>query len=146
METKNFTLTLNSNQTPEKVFQAMTNVRGWWSGYYNEEIMGDTEKLNDEFSFRAGGDVHFSKHKLIDVIPNKKVVWLVNESNLNFLERKDEWTGSKVIFELTEKDGVTLLTFTHEGLTPEIECYQSCAPVWTMYLQNKLLPLINENS
>ena len=143
MVTSDFTLTLLTDQSSQEVFQAVNNVRDWWSGYYAEEIEGDTEKLNDEFSFRAGGGLHYSKQKLIEVIPNKKVVWLVTDSELSFLEKKDEWTGSKVIFEISKKGDKTQLVFTHEGLTPEIECYDSCAPAWTQYLHNKLLPIIN---
>ncbi len=144
MTTKNFTLTLLTDKTPEKVFQAVKNVRNWWSGFYSEEIIGDTEKLNDEFSFRAGGDVHYTEHKLIEVIPDKKLVWLITKSNLNFIEKTDEWTGTKMIFDISKKGNKTQLTFTHEGLTPEVECYDACAPAWTQYLENKLLPLINE--
>jgi hypothetical protein len=73
MKNKNFTTTLIVDQTPEEVFNVVRNVRGWWSGYYSEEIKGDTEELNDEFSFRAGGGAHYSRQKLIEVIPNKKV-------------------------------------------------------------------------
>lgn len=143
MKTSDFTITLFTEQAPQEVFQAINNVSTWWSGYYSEEFKGRTEKLNDEFSFRAGGGAHYSKQKLIEVIPNKKIVWLITESELSFLEKTDEWTGTKVIFEISEKDGKTQLTFTHEGLTPEIECYDSCAPAWTQYVQNKLLPLIS---
>jgi hypothetical protein len=142
MSKKDFTTTLLVNQTPEEVFKAVINVRGWWSGYYSEEFKGGTEKLNDEFSFRAGGGAHYSKQKLVEIIPSKKIVWLITESELNFLEKTDEWTGTKVIFEISTKGGNTQLTFTHEGLTPEIECYDSCAPAWTQYVQNKLLALI----
>jgi len=145
MATSDFTLTLLADQSLQEVFKAVNNVRDWWSGYYDEEIEGDTEKLNDEFSFRAGGGVHYSKQKLIEVIPNKKVVWLITESELNFLEKKDEWTGSKVIFEISKAGDKTQLVFTHEGLTPEVECYDACAPAWTQYLQNKLLPLIKSS-
>ena len=70
------------------------------------------------------------------------VVWLITESVLSFIDNRDEWIGTKVIFDISKKDGKTQLTFTHEGLTPEIECYDSCAPAWTQYVQNKLLPLI----
>ena len=142
MKNKNFTTTLIVDQTPEEVFNVVRNVRAWWSGYYSEVIKGDTEELNDEFSFRAGGGAHYSRQKLIEVIPNKKVVWLVTDSKLDFLEKKDEWTGTKVSFDISTKGNKTELAFTHEGLTPEIECYNSCAPAWSQYLQNKLLPLI----
>ena len=142
MSDQYYTTTLVVDQTPEEVFNAVRNVRDWWSGYYSEEIEGDTEKLNDEFSFRAGGEAHYSRQKLIEVIPNKKIVWLVTESKLDFLEKKDEWTGTKVIFDISTKVNKTQLVFTHDGLSPEIECYNSCAPAWSQYLQKKLLPLI----
>jgi hypothetical protein len=143
MKTSNFTIVLLTEQTPQEVFQAIKNVRGWWSGYYSEEFNGGTEKLNDEFSFRAGGGAHYSKQKLIEVVPNKKIVWLITESELSFLEKTDEWTGTKVIFEISKEGDKTQLTFIHEGLTPETECYDSCAPTWTQYVQNKLLLLIS---
>lgn len=143
METTDFTLSVSVNKTPQEVFKAITNVRGWWSGYFSEEFDGNSEKLNDEFSFRAGEGVHYSKQKLVEVIPNEKIVWLITESNLSFLEKTDEWTGTKVIFEIKEKGNKTQLTFTHEGLNPKVECYDACAPAWTQYMRNKLLPLIN---
>ena len=146
MKNKNFTTTLIVDQTPEEVFNVVRNVRGWWSGYYSEEFEGNTEKLNDEFSFRAGGGAHYSRQKLIEVIPNKKVVWLVTDSNLDFLEKKDEWTGTKVVFDISTKANKTQLVFTHDGLMPEIECYNSCAPAWAQYLDNKLLPLISSSN
>jgi len=80
MTTDNFTVTLLADKTPEEVFKAITNVRKWWSGYYSEQIDGNTEKLHDEFVFRAGDGVHCSKQKLVEVIPNKKIVWLVTDS------------------------------------------------------------------
>lgn len=143
IKTPDFTLSLVTEKTAREVFQAIVNVRDWWSGYYSEEFAGQTEKLNDQFDFRAGDGAHYSKQKLVEVIPDKKIVWLIIESELTFLEKKDEWVGTKVIFEISKKGHETQLTFTHQGLTQEIECYDSCAPAWSLYLQNRLLPLIN---
>lgn len=141
MATSDFTTTLLVDQSPKEVFNAVNNVRGWWSGLYSEEIKGSTEKLNDEFIFQVK-DVHYSKQKLIEVIPDKKVVWLITDSKLTFLKNKSEWTGSKVIFEISKKGNKTRLTFTHEGLIPEVECYSACSPAWTQYVQDRLLNLI----
>ena len=143
MTTTDFTVTLLADKTPEEVFNAVINVRKWWHGYYSEEIEGNAENLHDELIFRAGNGIHYSKQKLIEVIPNKKIVWLITDSKLSFLENTREWTGTKIMFDISKKERKTQLVFTHEGLVPESECYDSCSPAWTQYLQNKLLPLIN---
>jgi uncharacterized protein YndB with AHSA1/START domain len=144
METSDFTLTLLVDQSPKEVFNAIKNVRGWWSGLYSEEFEGRTDKLDEEFTFRAGEGAHYSNQKLKEIIPDKKLVWLVTDSNLTFLENKTEWTGTKIIFEISKKGNKTQIRFTHEGLVPEVECYDSCAPALTQYLKEKLRNVISK--
>src|SRR5579863_2691029 len=60
------------NKTPKEVFDAINNVRGWWSG----QIDGKTEKLGDEFTYRYK-DFHRSTQKITESVPGKKVVWTV---------------------------------------------------------------------
>ncbi len=135
--TSGFTSTVFVNQTPNEVFNAVNNVRGWWQG----EIEGSFDKLDDEFTYRMK-DFHFSVQKLIEVVPDKKVVWLITDSKLNFLENKDEWTGTKIIFEISEINNKTQLRFTHMGLLPDIECYDSCSNGWSKLIQESLFSLI----
>jgi hypothetical protein len=137
MITTDFTTAIVVDQTPEEVFNAVTNPRGWWS----EEIEGGTKKLNDEFNYHYK-DAHISKMKLIEVIPNKKVVWLVMDNYFNFTKDKSEWTGNKIIFEITEKGNKTQLQFTQVGLVPEYECYDICQNAWGNYITNSLRKLI----
>jgi hypothetical protein len=137
MITSNYTTTILVNQTPKEVFNAINNVRGWWQG----EIEGSTDKLNDEFTYRMA-EFHFSKQKLIEVIPDKKVVWLVTESKLNFIKKKSEWTGTKISFEISIKQNKTQVHFTHVGLVPEIECYGGCSSAWSQLIEQSLFSLI----
>ncbi|MES2332114.1 MAG: SRPBCC domain-containing protein [Bacteroidota bacterium] len=137
MTTSNFSTTILVDNSPGEVFNAVNNVRGWWQG----EIEGSTTKLGDEFTYRME-DMHFSKQKLVECIPGKKVVWLVTESKLNFITDKNEWDGSKIIFEITETGNKTQLRFTHSGLVPEIECYGACSNAWQKLVQESLFSLI----
>lgn len=142
MQNDNFTTTLLVDQSPEEVFDAIRNVRGWWSGLYSEVISGNTEELNEEFTFRAGGGAHYSRQKIVETIPGKKIVWLVTDSELRGLEKKDEWTGTKITFDISKQGEKTRLVFSHVGLVPAVECYDSCSPAWSQYVQERLLPLI----
>ena len=137
MEHRDFTTTLIVDQSPKEAFDAINNVRAWWPG----EIEGNTKKLNDEFTYRYK-NMHYSKQKLVEVIPGKRVVWLVTDSSLNFVENKSEWTGTKIIFDISEKNNKTHIQFTHLGLVPQYECFSSCSNAWTDIIKEGLRSLI----
>jgi hypothetical protein len=137
MQQQDFTTSVLVDQTAMQAFDAINNVRAWWPG----EIEGNTTKLNDEFIYRYK-NIHYSKQKLVEVIPGKKVVWLVTDSSLNFVENKTEWTGTKIIFEISEKNDKTQIRFTHQGLIPQYECFDSCSNAWSDIIKDGLRNLI----
>jgi Activator of Hsp90 ATPase homolog 1-like protein len=130
MTASDFTLTLVTDKTPKEAFNAINNVRGWWT----EELEGSSQNLNDEFTVRFFDDIHVSTQRLVEVVPDKKVVWLVTKSKLTFLKNQTEWTGTKVSFEIAKKNGKTEIRFIHHGLVPEIECYKDCTGGWNQYI------------
>ena len=137
MNTPDFFTTLFVDQTPKEAFQAINHVRGWWS----EEIEGSTDKLNAEFNYRYE-DVHRCKIKIIEFVPDKKVVWFVLDNHFKFTKDENEWIGTKIIFEISERDKKTEIRFTHLGLVPDYECYDICNTAWTQYIQESLFGLI----
>lgn len=139
MGTKDFTTSITLHKTASEAFDAINNVRGWWHG----EIEGNTDALNDEFDYRFE-HFHYSRQKVTELIPGKRIVWLVTDSNLGFTENKSEWTGTRIIFDITETNGNTEIRFTHEGLVPSFECYSDCSNGWTMLVQQSLQNLLTE--
>ncbi len=132
---KNYQYTFHSNKTAEEIFPVLQDVRQWWIGIFGETISGETNIIGDEFSFSAGHGAHFSKQKLIEIKPNKELVWLVIESNLSFLNDTQEWENTRIIFNLEGTAHGTKITFIHAGLVPNIECYKNCTDAWTQYLE-----------
>ena len=137
MQTHDFTTTVLVDKSPEEVFNAVNQPQKWWSG----TIKGKSAKLNDEFSYNYQ-EFHYSKQRVVEMIPNQKVVWLVTESGINYVDDINEWTGTKISFEITEKDGKTQLRFAHIGLVPQIECFDSCSSAWTQLIQQSLFTFI----
>jgi hypothetical protein len=135
MTNQNFSYSFKTSKSPEDVFDILSDPKKWWVGLHNESIKGKSKKLNDEFSFSAGDGAHFSLQKLIESVPGEKISWQVTESNLSFLRKPDEWTGTKIGFVISEENNNTNVVFTHEGLVPKIECYGGCAGAWTKYLE-----------
>lgn len=137
MDNESYATSITVNQTPAEVFAAVTNVRGWWS----RTIVGNSENQGDEFIFEVPG-VHHSTQKLVEVVPNKRIVWLVTEANMTFIKQADEWVGTKMIFDISPEGDKTKLTFTHDGLMPKNECYKFCMPSWEQYINDSLYALI----
>lgn len=143
MGKRDFTATIKIKKSRGDVFRAITNdVAKWWGG---KDFHGSSTKLNDEFAIHHPG-AHFSKQKLVEVNPRSRVVWLITESKLDWLKvNKEEWTNTKIIFEIKTDGDTTQLRFTHEGLVPEKECYETCTVNgWELVIREWLFHFLEE--
>ncbi|MES2829850.1 MAG: SRPBCC domain-containing protein [Bacteroidota bacterium] len=139
MTAQDYTTSILVAQSPEQVFKAVNNVRGWWS----EQIEGRTDALNEVFNYHYQ-DVHRSTMKIIEFVPNKKVVWLVEKNYFNFIKDQSEWQNTKISFEISRKGNKTELVFTHIGLVPSYECYDICSDAWGNYVRGSLKDLLEK--
>ncbi|WP_199431239.1 SRPBCC family protein [Qaidamihabitans albus] len=148
--TEYLTATMTVDRTPEEVFEAVTNVRGWWS----ENLIGHSAALHDEFVFtddceyagetaRAKKGIRFARFQLTEVVPGSRMVWHCVDSLLTFVDDPDEWAGTTVVFDVGVTDQGTTVHFTHEGLTSaESACFEACSAGWTFYITKSLPQLI----
>ena len=136
MKTTDFTATLLVDQTPEEAFKNINSVSKWWT----EDFEGSTSKLSDVFTVRFG-EV-FITSKVVEFIPGRKIVWLVLDCNKPWLKNTKEWNGTKMTWEITREDDKTRIRFTHVGLVPQFECFDSCSDAWGSYINGSLRKLI----
>lgn len=137
MTSDNFTTSFTVAQSPEAAFAAINNPRAWWSG----EFDGDAGHLGDVFSYRYK-DIHYSKQEVTELVPGKRVAWHVLEGTLSFVADKTEWAGTTITFDIARAGETTMVTFTHVGLKPAVECYDTCSDAWTSLIQDSLRQLI----
>lgn len=132
-----FTASFVVDQTPERVFDAINNVRGWWG----EDVEGSTDNVGDEFTYRVQ-DIHYSKLAVIERIPYEKVEWRVLDNHMNFVADQTEWVGSTIRFEIAPASDKTEVRFAHVGLLPENECFAVCSNAWGYLMHGSLQRLI----
>jgi uncharacterized protein YndB with AHSA1/START domain len=121
----NYQSQVRFSKPPDVVFDALTSLdglAGWWS-----PVTG---------SGAAGGELRFT-HKHEDALAirvdaadrPRSVAWTVLAYVL-----KPEWAGTEITFRLRPGDAGTTLEFRHEGLTPQLECYEHCSRGWEHFL------------
>jgi hypothetical protein len=137
MNEASYTTTFTVDQSPAEAFTAINNVRGWWSG----EIDGRTDELGAKFTYRHL-DIHRSQQEITELIPGRRVAWHVLDGYLNFTEDKTEWTGTDIMFDLAARGSGTEVRFTHAGLVPQDECFDTCSNAWGFYINTSLRDLI----
>ena len=134
MKSVNYNTTIEINASAEQVFSRISDITKWWS----RDFEGHSKDINEEFIIHHPGQ-HYSKQRVIESIPYNKIVWLVTESKLSWLKNdQEEWTNTKMNFLTTAKIDKTILRFTHEGLTPQQECYVLCEQGWNIVIKDWL--------
>ena len=134
-----YTASVELARSPREVFYVLLHDVGrWWP----EQLEGSSSKLHDEFVFRTG-DSHYSKNKVIELVPDQKLVWLTLESRRN--SDGFDWSGTKFIFELSQLDAGTKLQFTYEGPVLDQE-RERLAILCEMIVKEKIYDLLNSAS
>ena len=81
--------------------------------------------------------------KVTESVPYKKLVWLVTDCYLDWLNDKTEWKDTKIVWNISKENKSTKIEMTHVGLVPGIECYNDCEAGWNQYVGESLPKLIS---
>jgi uncharacterized protein YndB with AHSA1/START domain len=111
------------SSSPNDVYEALTTVEslsGWWT----TDTTGEN-KIGGvlQFRFGAGG----FDMKVLELDPARRVLWQV-------VEGPEEWIGTKIDFELDQRDDWTIVLFKHEGWKEQVEFMHHCSTKWGVFL------------
>jgi uncharacterized protein YndB with AHSA1/START domain len=122
-----FKATITFSSSPTKLFDCLTKkINEWWT----EDFEGNAENFGDVFTVRFGET--FKRFKIEDIVPDRKIAWYCLDAFINSskLVNKSEWRGTRPVWEISQEGDDTILSFTHRGLTPVLECYEICEARW----------------
>lgn len=129
--TDNYHIEVFLNVENTTVFTALTKqLESWWG-----KVDTSISKVGDTFT------IHFGKafwtFNVVQYDLNSKLIWECIDGQPS-LEK--EWVGTILQWELKPhaNNSGSVLNFTHNGLTPDFECYDICAPTWTRFLNESL--------
>ncbi|MDB5286315.1 MAG: hypothetical protein JWR05_1264 [Mucilaginibacter sp.] len=138
MEKQDYSLSITVDASAQEIFNKINNVAAWWSTNFE----GKSEKVNDVFTVRFGETS--ITIKIVELISNQKILWLVTDCYKHWLKDKKEWVDTQISWEISAIGDKTQIYFTHIGLVPGLECYNGCEDAWTYYLKESLYKLFTE--
>ncbi|MBC9796108.1 SRPBCC family protein [Sinomicrobium weinanense] len=116
---------INYIKTPAaKVYEALTTEKGLSEVWTRELKVKPEINFINEFDFDDG---YATKMQIKHLTKNRRIEWACVESD-------PEWIGTSVIFDLTEKNGVTTVILNHANWKDVTEFYRWCNYNWGMFL------------
>lgn len=131
MNTQDYHKSFTTTVSAEEAFTRISSVTSWWT----VNIKGSAKNLNDVFTMWAGDSTTVTL-QVVEVVPNKKWVWLVTDCQMLWLKDITEWKNTHIVFEILEGEHQTRIDMTHVGLAPRVECYNVCEDGWNRHLKD----------
>lgn len=131
MPDQSYSTEIQISAKPESVYKAITkDIDKWWTESSNQALQTGDKLI-----------VRFEKTTcwvmaVAEAIQNRSLVWNVAEANhdLEGITKKDEWKGTTIKWNIVEYETGSKVTFTHQGLVPELECFDICQAGWGYFL------------
>ena len=130
MTTQDYHKSIITTVSAEEAFTNISSASTWWTA----NIKGSAKNLNDIFTMWTDGRDTVTL-QVVEVVPNKKLVWLVTDCQMLWLKDTTEWKNTQIMFEISEENHQTRIDMTHVGLVPGVECYTICEPGWDHHLK-----------
>lgn len=125
MSGHDYETTIRVHASADALFDAITTasgLTGWWT------TASGSGGTGGELEFTMSAPTPLRVHVDGATRPSS-VQWTVTQCDF-----EPDWVGTHPTFTITELDHACELTFTHVGLTDELECIEMCTAGWNHYI------------
>ncbi|HEX9504059.1 MAG TPA: hypothetical protein VF974_07150 [Patescibacteria group bacterium] len=93
MGNNDFNSSISAKISADEAIKRIGRVPEWWGVTFS----GNSEKQNDQFIVKMGGDSFFN-FTVTELIPGKRVVWLVTDCYMPWYTDKKEWLNRTEVY------------------------------------------------
>ncbi len=137
MSDKNYQRAITVDAPPEDVYLALTTGYEHWWTTPDKPI----QKVGDVSKFGFSGKHGYWTFKATVLTPERVELVCVDALHLLEGEPKEvetEWLDTKVIWEIVQRSEKTIIRFEHDGLNPNLLCYDICEAGWDLFFVDSL--------
>lgn len=138
MTKQDYRISISALVSASEAYDKISRVSEWWA----TDFEGSARNFGDLFTVRFGET--YVDFKITEAVPGSKVVWHVTNCYLPWLKDKTEWNGTSVVFEVSTRESETTVTMTHEGLVPEVECFEACEQGWNHHFGESMKQFLTD--
>ena len=129
-QTEDFTEVLQLPASPATVLAFFTSAAGvsrWWGPTEGDGAVGGM--LSTSF-----GEHGANTMRVLESGPTRVVWESIALDGTTPTGHTQEWLGTTIEFDIVPADAGSELRFRHAGLTPQLECWDSCVAAWTYFM------------
>lgn len=133
----NYERTIQTTASTDDVYAALTTgIAQWWTSDAGAFVVpGDVAK------FGFNGKIGYWTFRAIALEKNRVELECVEALHIHEGQPKEietEWLGTRAIWTMNETARGTKIHFVHDGLTPDLLCFDICEAGWDMFFVDSL--------
>jgi len=131
-----YTATIAAPLPPrEAARRIVDDLEQWWSTRVDRRADGFTVRFNAShatFRFDPGGT-------------ENRFAWTCTDAHMimNGVDDPAEWAGTRLVWTVAATEAGSAITLTHQGLTPQIACFDICRAGWQHFFELSLRDHLN---
>ncbi len=137
MNNKSYSSQITVNVSPAIAFNAITQEMDQWWGQVSNRV----HEKDDTFTSFFDEETRWT-FRITHIEPNIAIDMECIDAHHTFTGApaaiRQEWLGTTLRWQLSPIPDGTVIQFVHEGLVPELNCFDICSAGWDHFFVNSL--------